>query len=97
MLTKEFNEPEGTPVWLSLTDVSADNLELKLSQLSWQINKLSEQHQVFGLVLGDQTLAQNTGEQHRLACQKALALYRPVMAIQPNESNMDPQAVNHAG
>ncbi|GAA0781571.1 MULTISPECIES: DUF58 domain-containing protein [Pseudomonadati] len=82
MLTKEFNQPEGAPVWLSLADTQGHDLEQRLSKLSWQVNYLAQKNQIFGLIIDNQTLTQSSGESHRIACQKALALYRPSVNFQ---------------
>jgi uncharacterized protein (DUF58 family) len=81
MLTKEFNEPEGSPVWLSLDDTQGHDLEQKLGKLCWQVNYLTQKNQVFGLILNHNTLGQSSGESHRIACQKAIAMYRPSFNI----------------
>lgn len=77
MLTKEFSEPEGQPVWLSLASCSGTDLEDKLSRLAYQVNTLSQKQQVFGLILGSQVIEQQSGEAHRLTCQKAISLFHP--------------------
>lgn len=65
MLTKEFERPQGSPVWLTLTpptkwvanaitpqEIQAqEQVELHLSQLCWQVNKLAQAGQYFGLKL----------------------------------------------
>lgn len=75
MLTKEFAQPEGKPVWLSLDDTQGHTLEQKLSKLAWQVNTLSQGQQVFGLALNQQVIEQNSGEAHRKQCQQLIALY----------------------
>ncbi|EGM70033.1 DUF58 domain-containing protein [Shewanella sp. HN-41] len=79
LLTKEFEQPQGDPVWLRLKP-DPKRLESQLSQLSWQVNKLSQLEQYFGLLLhtlegDDIVLAPAIGNSHRVACQRALALY----------------------
>lgn len=79
LLTKEFQQPQGEPVWLRLIP-EPKRLESQLSQLSWQVNRLSQLEQYFGLMLHtlegeDIILAPAIGNSHRVACQKALALY----------------------
>lgn len=75
MLSKEFAQPEGKPVWLSLADTQGDDLEHKLSKLAWQVNALSQAHQVFGLALDNQIIEQDSGESHRKQCQQLIASY----------------------
>jgi uncharacterized protein (DUF58 family) len=85
LLTKEFEQPQGDPVWLRLRP-DPKRLESQLSQLSWQVNKLSQLEQYFGLLLHtlegeDIILAPAIGNSHRVACQKALALYPQIDAL----------------
>jgi uncharacterized protein (DUF58 family) len=74
MLTKEFAQPQGEPIWLIQERLGDRELELQLSHLCWQIDKLSETGFVFGLLLGSERIAPGLGEQHRIACQQAVAL-----------------------
>ncbi|MDO6641756.1 DUF58 domain-containing protein [Shewanella sp. 5_MG-2023] len=87
MLTKEFAQPEGKPVWLSLDDTLGDSLEQKLSKLAWQVNALSQSQQVFGLALNQQIIEQDSGESHRKQCQQMIALYgsvaKPAITTEP--------------
>ena len=91
MLTKEFQQPQGDPVWLRLRP-DAKRLETHLSQLSWQVNKLTQFEQYFGLHLqnpmGDDVLiAPAIGNHHRIACQKAIALYPQLAPSAVNSSS----------
>ncbi|WP_445778121.1 DUF58 domain-containing protein [Shewanella sp.] len=86
MLTKEFAEPEGLPVWLTLANTSGKDLEQQLSRLAWQVDKLSQTQQIFGLILGQTVINQHTGEAHRIACQTAIATYQAYTNINPNFS-----------
>ncbi|ACA86901.1 DUF58 domain-containing protein [Shewanella woodyi] len=74
MLTKEFQQPQGEPQWLSLTDFSPASLENRLSQLTHSVDRLSEKGQIFGLQLGERTIQPADGEAHRISCLQALAL-----------------------
>ena len=74
MLTKEFQQPQGAPLWITL-DNNDYNLEVNLSQLSWQVEQLSSKQQIFGLKLPAVTVAPNHGEQHRINVQTQIALY----------------------
>lgn len=74
MLTKEFQQPQGTPLWLTLDTSSAD-LELSLSKLAWQTEQLSSKQQIFGLKLGANSIEPAKGEVHRIAVQTQIALY----------------------
>lgn len=96
MLTKEFEQPQGDPVWLRLAP-NPTHLEQQLSQLSWQVNRLSQLEQYFGLWLQqpngeDIILAPAIGNSHRIACQRALALYG--VHTQTPDKN-DKSSVNH--
>ncbi|MCT8986043.1 DUF58 domain-containing protein [Shewanella phaeophyticola] len=96
MLSKEFAEPEGLPVWLSLAQTSGKDLEQQLSRLAWQVDKLSQTQQIFGLILGNTVINQHTGEAHRIACQTAIATYQAYGSINPDftpsSANLDVEA-----
>lgn len=99
MLSKEFEQPQGKPVWLILRP-DPKQLETQLSQLSWQVNKLSQLEQHFGLWLHLPTgeniiLPPAVGNSHRIACQKALALYplnpqHPQAGAPPHSATANP-------
>ena len=74
MLTKEFEQPQGAPMWLALED-NADDIELVLSHLAWHTEQLSQNNQVFGLTLSGQSIPPANGEKHRLHVQTQLALF----------------------
>lgn len=74
MLTKEFQQPQGQPQWLTLTDLSLTDLETRLSKLTNSVDRLSEKGQIFGLILGDRIIQPSEGEHHRILCLQALAL-----------------------
>tara|TARA_R110000851_G_scaffold226470_1_gene379281 strand:- start:139967 stop:141085 length:1119 start_codon:yes stop_codon:yes gene_type:complete len=86
MLTKEFAEPEGLPVWLTLANTSGNNIEHKLSKLAWQVDKLSQSQQIFGLILDEHIINQQTGEAHRVACQTAIGTYHLPANMNPDFS-----------
>lgn len=100
MLTKEFEQPQGDPVWLTLVPDPAQ-LEQQLGQLSWQVNHLSQQEQYFGLWLqrvGDEDLilTPDTGNVHRIACQRAIALYgQDISTLDKTDKLMNNQGVKH--
>jgi len=62
MLTKEFQQPQGAPMWLTL-DLTASNPELSLSKLSWQTEQLTNKQQIFGLKIGYNTIPPEKSEQ----------------------------------
>lgn len=74
MLTKEFQQPLGAPLWLTLESLSAHDLELKISQLSWQIDTLNKNGQNYGLKLPSLTIPPDNSEVHRVKCLQAIAL-----------------------
>ncbi|TVP12827.1 hypothetical protein AYI87_14155 [Shewanella sp. KCT] len=73
MLTKEFEQPQSAPQWLTL-DTNAP-LEEQLSLLTWAADRLAAKGQVFGLKLPNKTLAPASGEQHRRLVLATLAVY----------------------
>ncbi|WP_394132676.1 DUF58 domain-containing protein [Shewanella maritima] len=93
MLTKEFAEPEGAPVWLTFNPQSYESLELQLSHLAWQVDTLTQAQQMFGLQLNGKTIEPDTGEAHRQACQTAIALFgKPDLNQAKNERSNSPQS-----
>lgn len=74
LLVKEFSEPAGTETLLSLEGLDGD-LETRLSRLCHWVVELSAGQQPFALQLGTQRLGPDTGEAHRDACLRALALF----------------------
>jgi uncharacterized protein (DUF58 family) len=94
MLSKEFEQPQGEPIWLTLKP-DAKRLETQLGQLSWQINRLTQLEQYFGLHLHmpmgeDIILTPTLGNQHRIACQKALALYPSIDVLLKSSRTAEP-------
>ncbi|WOT03738.1 DUF58 domain-containing protein [Shewanella youngdeokensis] len=75
MLTKEFQQPQGAPLWLTVDD--EQQLELQLSYLCWQTLQLSQQQQTFGLSIGGLTISPSNGEQHKINVLTHLALFKP--------------------
>ncbi|WP_108946363.1 DUF58 domain-containing protein [Shewanella halifaxensis] len=74
MLTKEFEQPQGAPMWLTLDENSHD-IELALSHLAWQTEQLTAHNQVFGLTLSGHSIPPNHGQKHRMQVQTQLALF----------------------
>ncbi|WP_041419894.1 DUF58 domain-containing protein [Shewanella violacea] len=74
MLSKEFQQPQGQPLWLTLDNLSSADIEERISQLTWSIDKLSERGHIFGLVIGQHKISPSDGESHRLLCQQSIAL-----------------------
>ncbi|MCG9722552.1 DUF58 domain-containing protein [Shewanella sp. Isolate7] len=73
MLTKEFEQPQSAPQWLTL-DTNAP-LEEQVSLLTWAADRLSAKGQNFGLKLPGKTLMPGSGEQHRHLVLSTLAVY----------------------
>ncbi|GGI91079.1 DUF58 domain-containing protein [Shewanella gelidii] len=74
MLTKEFQQPLGAPIWLTLDSSQSRNYETKISELTWQVEKLHQSNQLFGLKIDNITIEPSHGEGHRHACLEALSL-----------------------
>ncbi len=74
LLVKDFSEPAGDEALLTLDGPGGD-IEVRLSLLCHWVVELSARHQPFTLQLGAQQLGPETGEVHRDACLRALALF----------------------
>jgi uncharacterized protein (DUF58 family) len=85
MVSKQFSSVGNHIGWLKLSasnsnktqshgkDELSPALEKELSELCYQVIELSRTQQTFGLDLGTQCIAPNSGAGHRLACLEALA------------------------
>lgn len=72
-------EPEmlgSQGVWLRWEDYEHHGVELALSYLCFRVRSLSDIQQVFGLELPGHSVQPSSGELHRNACLKALALFK---------------------
>ncbi|WP_324730859.1 DUF58 domain-containing protein [Pseudomonas paeninsulae] len=74
LLVKDFTALSGRDPWLDFAVLSGD-VELRLSLLCYWVLQLSERQQPFALRLPGQVLPPASGEQHREACLRALALF----------------------
>ena len=74
-VSKSFDTPVAVIGWLKLPVVDTEALESSLSKLAHQVNLCTQQQITFGLQLGNYAIEPSNGEQHRLACLRALALY----------------------
>lgn len=74
LLVKDFAALGGRDPWLDFEALGGD-VELRLSLLCHWVLQLSERQQPFALRLPGQVLAPASGEQHREACLRALALF----------------------
>ena len=75
LISKHFASSGSSMGWLNLLPCSADELETRLAQISFQVVELSRQGKSFGLDLGHTQIEPDTGINHQLACLKALALF----------------------
>jgi uncharacterized protein (DUF58 family) len=87
MVSKHFSSETNQVGWLILSNEFKNNanrlltqqqrekLELALSHLSYQVIELSRTDQTFGLDMGAQSIAPNSGASHRKACLNALAVF----------------------
>lgn len=74
LLVKDFSELVGRDLELDLQRMSGD-LEARLSVLCHWVIEYHQREQPFALRLGDTWLPASSGEAHRDACLRALALY----------------------
>ncbi|MDP5031241.1 DUF58 domain-containing protein [Paraglaciecola sp.] len=75
MYSKQFDGLEHVDMWLLMPTCSSSEVEEQLGKLCHQVQELSRQGHKFGLDLHYLQLSPDTGESHRTACLKALALY----------------------
>ena len=75
LISKQFEESDQAPMWLSLHQVKGEDIELRLSKLTWAVNQYSHRNCLFGLELGQTRIAPGMGEAHRIQCLEALALW----------------------
>jgi uncharacterized protein (DUF58 family) len=75
LLTRDFSEKAAVSGWLNISDYLQDDLELALSELTYQVIDLSSQDATFGLNLGHHQIMPNTGGEHKEQCLEALANY----------------------
>ncbi|QUN07386.1 DUF58 domain-containing protein [Shewanella yunxiaonensis] len=87
MLSKEFSDPHGDPVWLQLpANLCGEALEQALETLCWQVDQLAKQNCVnWGLQLDKQQLPPAAGEAQRIACLRALAVYQPLTMTEASD------------
>jgi uncharacterized protein (DUF58 family) len=76
LYTKEFDGARGrAALWLRWDDVRAQGEERKLSQLCRWVLDAHRRNIEYGLEIPGATIAPSSGDGHRLACLRALALY----------------------
>ncbi|WP_137817204.1 DUF58 domain-containing protein [Pseudomonas sp. 2FG] len=74
LLVKDFAALAGRELWLDFAALEGD-VEARLSLLCHWVLHLSERQQPFALSLPGSVLAPDSGENHREACLRALALF----------------------
>lgn len=74
-LVKQYVDPPSERGWLDWDGYPHLDRERRLSALCAQLLKYCEQGRAYGLKLPGQILAPGSGEQHRLQCLRALALF----------------------
>ncbi|WP_052154925.1 hypothetical protein [Aliiglaciecola lipolytica] len=80
MISKQFSNQTGATGWLMLAALPSQDLELKLSQLCYQVIELTRNNSIFGLDLGNVKISPDSGLEHQNTCLRALALHTPYLA-----------------
>jgi uncharacterized protein (DUF58 family) len=75
MHSKQFSSEVSSVGWLTLLPCSSDELELRLSQLTFQVIELTRINQTFGLDLGNTKIQPDLGLHHQQQCLEALAVF----------------------
>lgn len=74
--TKRFEENETSRTIFSLQELPGNDIELKLSQLTYMVLTASAKDMEYGVRLGDFLIAPDRGSAHKNDCLKELALYK---------------------
>ncbi|MFT5756949.1 MAG: hypothetical protein ACI9LM_001674 [Alteromonadaceae bacterium] len=74
-LTKTTQEQQGSDVWLTLHDLPAVDIEIKLQMICYLMLDQSQQGKNWGIDLGREKLSPSSGKKHLTACLKMLAHY----------------------
>jgi uncharacterized protein (DUF58 family) len=75
LLVKQFGGDRVNQLWLDFDALPDQPVELRLSILAGAVQELSSQPVHYGLRLGEQEIRPGDGENQRLRCLQALALY----------------------
>ncbi|MEQ6884921.1 DUF58 domain-containing protein [Salicola sp. Rm-C-2C1-2] len=75
LVVMDWDTPPADPRWLDWAQFPGVDTELRLSYLAWQVERLSEQGQPFGLRLPGQTLEPDSGDHHERACLTLLGTF----------------------
>ncbi|TYK64560.1 DUF58 domain-containing protein [Colwellia echini] len=77
--SKHYQGSQGDLQWLKLSEMPGNDIETKLSYLSFLVSEFSATNQTFGLQLYPENITKNIvpniGIEHQAACLTALALY----------------------
>ena len=76
MLTKTFQDHAAPALWIDWSDVSANSLEGKLSQMTALVLQAHQQGRKYGLRLPGIEIAQNDSKEHKAECLQQLAIYQ---------------------
>lgn len=76
LLSKGYIDQISSERYLTLTEMPATNIEVKLSYLSFLVDKLSNEGSAFGLDLLGERISSNHGSAHRKLCLNALANFK---------------------
>jgi uncharacterized protein (DUF58 family) len=86
LVTKTFVAPPVSNSWLRFDDFYGLTLEDRLSALAGWVVEWSDQRKVFGLLLPQVQIAPGSGEQHKIECLRALALFGVVDSMPGSDS-----------
>ncbi|MBK1699409.1 DUF58 domain-containing protein [Thiococcus pfennigii] len=75
LIVKQFGGDRAEELWLDWEQVSAADVETRLSRLARQVLEAAEAHVRYGLRLPGRTLPLDSGEPHRQRCLEALATF----------------------
>ncbi|MVF12454.1 DUF58 domain-containing protein [Ketobacter sp. MCCC 1A13808] len=75
MLSKEFHGYQSQSIWVDWDQMSAVNVELKLSRMCFLVMEYGKTNLEYGLILPGTHIAPDRGKAHQAACLEALARY----------------------
>ncbi len=76
MLTKTFQGHANPSLWINWSDMSANSLEGKLSQMTALVIEAQQQGRKFGMKLPGIDIEQDSGSAHRALCLQHLATFK---------------------
>lgn len=86
-LTKKYHKEQGNQCWLTLKDIPANNIEMKLAHLCFLVLDYHKQGLEFGLKLSSTSVPPSTGPEHVKNCLVALAAYPQTNRLADDEQN----------